>query len=117
MLFNLGRVSSYALIGAIAGTLGSGLISAADLPALSAAARGLTGLLMVLIGLRLPIAVALTIAGIALYLIGIFFEWVGDWQLSQFKKDPSNKGEVMDKGLGFAGLAWFRIAWKHAGDN
>ncbi|MBY6127582.1 DUF1295 domain-containing protein [Qipengyuania aquimaris] len=41
----------------------------------------------------------LTIAGLALYLVGIFFEWVGDWQLSQFKKDPSNKGEVMDKGL------------------
>jgi sulfite exporter TauE/SafE len=53
VLFNLGRVSSYALIGAIAGTLGSGLISAADLPALSAAARGLTGLLMVLIGLQI----------------------------------------------------------------
>jgi sulfite exporter TauE/SafE len=53
VLFNLGRVSSYALIGAIAGTLGSGLISATDIPALSAAARGLTGLLMVLIGLQI----------------------------------------------------------------
>ena len=42
---------------------------------------------------------ALTVAGIALYLVGIFFEWVGDWQLSQFKSDPANKGEVMDKGL------------------
>lgn len=42
---------------------------------------------------------ALTIAGIALYLFGIFFEWMGDWQLSQFKADPSNKREVMDKGL------------------
>ena len=42
---------------------------------------------------------ALTLAGVALYLVGIFFEWVGDWQLSQFKADPANKGEVMDKGL------------------
>lgn len=38
-------------------------------------------------------------AGIALYLLGIFFEWVGDWQLSQFKADPANKGKVMDTGL------------------
>ncbi len=53
VLFNLGRISSYALIGAIAGTLGSGIISAADLPVLSAAARGLTGLLIVLIGLQI----------------------------------------------------------------
>ncbi|MBX7539467.1 DUF1295 domain-containing protein [Qipengyuania sphaerica] len=42
---------------------------------------------------------ALTLAGISIYLLGIIFEWVGDWQLSQFKADPSNKGEVMDKGL------------------
>lgn len=38
-------------------------------------------------------------AGLALFLTGIFFEWVGDWQLSKFKADPANKGEVMDKGL------------------
>jgi steroid 5-alpha reductase family enzyme len=37
--------------------------------------------------------------GIALYLVGITFEWVGDWQLSRFKADPANKGEVMDSGL------------------
>ena len=37
--------------------------------------------------------------GLALYLVGIFFEWVGDWQLAKFKADPANKGEVMDKGL------------------
>ena len=42
---------------------------------------------------------ALTLAGFALYLVGITFEWLGDWQLAQFKKDPANKGEVMDKGL------------------
>ena len=38
-------------------------------------------------------------AGIALYLVGITFEWLGDWQLARFKADPANKGEVMDKGL------------------
>ena len=38
-------------------------------------------------------------AGIALYLVGIFFEWVGDWQLAKFKADPANKGQVMDRGL------------------
>ncbi|WP_120077357.1 DUF1295 domain-containing protein [Aurantiacibacter odishensis] len=38
-------------------------------------------------------------AGIALYAVGLFFEWVGDWQLARFKADPANKGKVMDKGL------------------
>ncbi|RDC59007.1 Cyclopropane-fatty-acyl-phospholipid synthase [Alteripontixanthobacter maritimus] len=42
---------------------------------------------------------ALAWAGLALYLVGIFFEWVGDWQLKQFKADPSNEGEVLDTGL------------------
>merc|ERR1712173_336529 len=38
-------------------------------------------------------------AGVALYLVGITFEWLGDWQLARFKADPANKGEVMDEGL------------------
>lgn len=38
-------------------------------------------------------------AGIALYLIGIFFEWVGDWQLARFKADPANEGRILDSGL------------------
>ncbi|MGY6550587.1 MAG: DUF1295 domain-containing protein [Erythrobacter sp.] len=37
--------------------------------------------------------------GIAIYLVGIFFEWVGDWQLAQFKADPANEGKVLDSGL------------------
>ena len=41
----------------------------------------------------------LEIIGTILWAIGIFFEAVGDWQLSQFKKDPKNKGKVMDRGL------------------
>ncbi len=38
-------------------------------------------------------------AGLALYLVGIVFEWVGDWQLARFKADPANAGKVMDAGL------------------
>nr|WP_137677252.1 DUF1295 domain-containing protein [Parerythrobacter lutipelagi] len=38
-------------------------------------------------------------AGIALFLVGIFFEWVGDWQLAQFKADPSNEGKILNTGL------------------
>ncbi len=37
--------------------------------------------------------------GFALWCVGVFFEWVGDWQLSRFKADPANKGYVLDKGL------------------
>ena len=31
--------------------------------------------------------------------VGLFFEAVGDHQLAQFKKDPENKGKIMDQGL------------------
>lgn len=37
--------------------------------------------------------------GIFFWLIGFYFETVGDWQLSQFKKNPANKGKVMTQGL------------------
>lgn len=37
--------------------------------------------------------------GIGIWAIGFFFEAVGDYQLTQFKKNPANKGKVMDKGL------------------
>lgn len=57
-----------------------------------AGADGLAG------GGRQPIT-ALAWAGLALWCVGIFFEWVGDWQLKQFKADPANKGAVMDRGL------------------
>jgi steroid 5-alpha reductase family enzyme len=42
---------------------------------------------------------ALDYAGIALWIIGFFFESVGDWQLARFKANPENKGKVMDRGL------------------
>ena len=37
--------------------------------------------------------------GLAVWIVGMFFETVGDWQLAQFKKDPDNKGKIMDRGL------------------
>jgi steroid 5-alpha reductase family enzyme len=38
-------------------------------------------------------------AGTALWAVGLFFEAVGDRQLSRFKADPANRGRVMDRGL------------------
>lgn len=37
--------------------------------------------------------------GIALYGVGIVFEWVGDWQLARFKADRANEGKILDSGL------------------
>lgn len=37
--------------------------------------------------------------GVAAWVVGIFFETVGDLQLARFKADPANKGKVMDDGL------------------
>lgn len=42
---------------------------------------------------------ALGYAGIALAVFGIAFESLGDYQLEQFRKDPANAGQVMDRGL------------------
>lgn len=41
----------------------------------------------------------LAYAGIAVWLVGLVFETVGDAQLAAFKADPDNKGKVMDRGL------------------
>jgi steroid 5-alpha reductase family enzyme len=38
-------------------------------------------------------------AGLALWLLGFVFESVGDAQLREFKKDPQNKGKIMQYGL------------------
>ncbi len=37
--------------------------------------------------------------GAGVWLVGLVFESVGDWQLARFKADPANKGKVMDRGL------------------
>ncbi len=42
---------------------------------------------------------ALDYIAIAVWLIGFFFESVGDFQLSKFKNNPDNKGKVLDTGL------------------
>lgn len=41
----------------------------------------------------------LALAGLALWLLGMVFEVVGDAQLKAFLKDPANKGKVLDTGL------------------
>jgi steroid 5-alpha reductase family enzyme len=37
--------------------------------------------------------------GVVVWMVGLFFETVGDFQLSRFKRDPSNEGKVLDTGL------------------
>jgi steroid 5-alpha reductase family enzyme len=56
-----------------------------------------------------PVQVAVTAAaspwglldflGLLLFALGLGFESIGDWQLSRFKADPANRGQVMDRGL------------------
>jgi steroid 5-alpha reductase family enzyme len=38
-------------------------------------------------------------AGLGIWILGFFFEAVGDYQLDRFIKDPANKGSIMDRGL------------------
>jgi steroid 5-alpha reductase family enzyme len=37
--------------------------------------------------------------GVVVWVVGFFFESVGDLQLTRFRNDPSNKGTVLDTGL------------------
>ena len=69
---------------------------------------GLQGLLMWVISLPLQLAQqsilpwGLTWAdwlAVGVWLIGFLFEAVGDWQLTQFKANPQNKGRVLEHGL------------------
>lgn len=50
---NLGRIAGYALAGAIAGGIGHGIVSAAQLPALALAARAAAGVVLIIAALRL----------------------------------------------------------------
>jgi steroid 5-alpha reductase family enzyme len=43
--------------------------------------------------------VPLAYVGVAVWLVGFFFETVGDAQMAAFRNDPANKGSVMDRGL------------------
>jgi len=38
-------------------------------------------------------------AGLVLWAVGFFFEVVSDWQLLAFKRDPANRGRILDRGL------------------
>ena len=42
---------------------------------------------------------AVTLVGVAVWLVGVTFEAIGDRQLRIFKSDPANRGVVMDRGL------------------
>ncbi len=42
---------------------------------------------------------AFTLIGSFVWMVGIFFEAVGDWQMARFKSNPDNKGKVLDTGL------------------
>lgn len=67
----------------------------------------LQGAVMWLVSLPLQVGIAAATpawsawhaVGIALWLVGLFFEAVGDWQLAVFKRNPDNRGKVFDAGL------------------
>ncbi len=46
-----------------------------------------------------PPLLALTVAGVAVWLVGFTFEALGDRQLREFKADPAHRGLIMDRGL------------------
>jgi steroid 5-alpha reductase family enzyme len=69
---------------------------------------GLQGALMWVISLPLQVAqispipsrlTALDALATLLWVGGLLFESVGDWQLARFKADPANAGKVMNRGL------------------
>jgi len=68
---------------------------------------GLQGVLMWIVSIGVQTGQAdpspgvgpLAVMGIIVFLVGLFFEAVGDAQLVRFKADPANAGKVMDRGL------------------
>jgi len=68
---------------------------------------GLQGALMFVVSLPVQLGQAddtpgigvVAILGVVLWLIGMFFEAVGDWQLARFKRNPDSAGKVMSTGL------------------
>ncbi|GJF13166.1 hypothetical protein NGTWS1803_24170 [Mycolicibacterium cyprinidarum] len=51
-----------------------------------------------------PALLPVLVAGVALWVLGVVFEAVGDHQLRRFKADPDHRGAIMDRGL----WAWTR---------
>lgn len=68
---------------------------------------GLQGSVMWFVSLPLQMCLSVTtsnwttftVAGAALWAVGLFFETIGDWQLVRFKSNPENAGRVLDTGL------------------
>lgn len=68
---------------------------------------GLQGVLMWIVSLPVqfgsgdatPGVGPIAVIGIMLWLVGLVFEVIGDWQLARFKRNPDNKGKVLDTGL------------------
>jgi steroid 5-alpha reductase family enzyme len=65
---------------------------------------GLQGVLMWIVSLPVQAASGqifglLDVTGIGLWIAGLTFETVGDFQLARFKADPANKDKVLDTGL------------------
>lgn len=67
---------------------------------------GLQAAIMWIVSLPLPVTMMargnlnwLDGCGVAIWLIGVTFESVGDWQLARFKANPGNRGQVCDRGL------------------
>jgi steroid 5-alpha reductase family enzyme len=64
------------------------------------------GIAMFFVSLPIPVAAVTdgplqwwAWAGVLVWAVGLFFEGVGDYQLSAFKADPANRGKLMDRGL------------------
>lgn len=67
---------------------------------------GLQGLLMWIIAFPIQVGMVrahgwsiLATIGSMTFLVGLFFESVGDYQLARFKANPANRGRVMNQGL------------------
>lgn len=67
---------------------------------------GLQGLLMWIISLPIQVGISqdqdwhpARAIGLLLWIAGLFFETVGDFQLARFEADPRNQGRVMNRGL------------------
>lgn len=58
-----------------------------------------TGIAVAAGGLSGAWQVAMAVAGAVLWVLGIIFEAVGDWQLARFRANPENAGRVLDSGL------------------
>ncbi len=79
---------------------------AAFVPWSLASIFGLQGLLVLIVSLPLQVAAQrpagldwLAGVGIVVWVVGLFFEGVGDEQMRRFKARPDSKGRVMDQGL------------------